>query len=106
MYNAVKRQKVYLGRTKHLGGGGPTSATPQKSTAQWTSNNVFKPCFQKTTAFVAAPMEESDSTPVDSGFDASKELASNNTDPASEDLSGLYIPHFLGDMNDGQGHPG
>ena len=33
MYNAVKRHEVYLGRTKCLGGGGPTSTTPQKSTA-------------------------------------------------------------------------
>ena len=32
MYNAVKRHKVYLGRTKHLGGGGITPTTPQKST--------------------------------------------------------------------------
>ena len=45
---------------------------------------------------MAAPMEESDSTPVDLGFDASEESASN-ADPASEDLSGLYIPDFLGE---------
>ena len=47
-------------------------------------------------------MEESDSTPADSGFDTSKELASNNTDTTSEDLSGLYIPDFLGEVNDGE----
>ena len=46
-------------------------------------------------------MEKSNSTPVDSGFDASEELASN-ADPASEDLSGLYIPDFLGEANDGE----
>ena len=46
-------------------------------------------------------MEESDSTPVESGFDASEELASN-ANPASEDLSGLYIPDFLGEANDGE----
>ena len=46
-------------------------------------------------------MEESDSTPVDSGFDASEESTSN-ADPASEDLSGLYIPDFLGEANDGE----
>ena len=32
MYNAVKRHEVYLGRTKHLRGGGTASTTPQKST--------------------------------------------------------------------------
>ena len=101
MYNAVKRHVVYLGRTKCLRGRGPASTTPQKSTTQWTSNNAFKPRFQKTTAFVAAPMEESDSTPMDLGFDASEELASN-ADPTSEDLSGLYIPDFLGEANDGE----
>ena len=46
-------------------------------------------------------MEESDSTPVDSGFNASEESTSNS-DPASEDLSGLYIPDFLGEANDGE----
>ena len=30
MYNAVKRHKVYLGRTKCLGGGGSTSTTPEE----------------------------------------------------------------------------
>ena len=99
MYNAVKRHEVYLGRTKCLGGGGSTSTNPQKSTTPWASNNAFKPQFQKTTAFVAAPVEESDSTPVDSGFDASEESTSN-ADLTSEDLSGLYIPNFLGEVND------
>ena len=46
-------------------------------------------------------MEESDSTPVDSGLDASEESTSN-ADLASEDLSGLYIPDFLGEANDGE----
>ena len=77
MYNAVKRHAVYLGRTKCLEGRGSTSTTPQKSKTPWASNNTFKPRFQKTTAFVAAPIEESDSTPVDSGFDASDESTSN-----------------------------
>ena len=99
MYNAVKRYEVYLGRTKCLGGGGSTPASIQKSTPQWTSTNTFKPQFQKTTAFVAAPLEKSDYTPVDPGFDASQELASN-ANPTLEDLSGLYIPDFLGEAND------
>ena len=47
-------------------------------------------------------MEESDSTPTDSGLDAFEESASNNTDPTLEDLSGLYIPDFLGEANDGE----
>ena len=47
-------------------------------------------------------MEESDSNSVDLGFDASEESASNNADPTSEDLSGLYIPDFLGEVNDGE----
>ena len=101
MYNAVKRHKVYLGRTKCLRGGGSTSTTPQKSTTPQASNNTFKPGFQKTTAFVAAPMEESDSTPFDSGFDISEESTSN-ADPTPEDLSGLYILDFLGEVNDGE----
>ena len=35
------------------------------------------------------------------GFDASEESTSY-ADPASEDLSGLYIPDFLGEVNDGE----
>ena len=46
-------------------------------------------------------MEESDSTPVNSGFDASEESTSN-ANLTSEDLSGLYIPDFLGEVNDGE----
>ena len=42
MYNAVKRHEVYLGRNKHLGGGGSTSTTPKKSTTPWASSNMFK----------------------------------------------------------------
>ena len=103
MYNAVKRHEVYLGRTKCLGGGGSTTSTStQKSTLQRTSTNMYKSCFQKTTAFVAAPMEESESTPTDSGLDTSEESSSNPNDPASEDLSGLYIPDFLGEANNGE----
>ena len=101
MYNAVKKHEVYLGRTKCLRGGGSTSTNPQKSTTPRASNNAFKPRFQKTTAFVAASVEESDSTPVDSGFDASEESTSN-ADLTSEDLSGLYIPDFLGEVNNGE----
>ena len=44
-------------------------------------------------------MEESDSTPVNLGLDALEESASN-ADLTSEDLSGLYIPDFLGEVND------
>ena len=47
MYNAVKRHEVYLGRTKHLGEGGTTPTTHQKSTSSQTSTSSFKPWFQK-----------------------------------------------------------
>ena len=57
MYNAVKRHEVYLGRTKCLGGGATAPVTSQKSTPSQTSNSSFKPRFQKTTAFVATPLE-------------------------------------------------
>ena len=48
---------------------------------------------------MAATVEESDSTPVNSGFDALEESTSN-ADLTSEDFSGLYIPNFLGEAND------
>ena len=43
MYNAVKRHEVYLGRTKHLRGGGTAPTTSQKSTTSQASNSSFKP---------------------------------------------------------------
>ena len=46
-------------------------------------------------------MEESDSTPVDSRLDASEESTSN-ADLTSGEHSGLYIPNFLGEANDGE----
>ena len=101
MYNTVKRHEVYLGRTKHLGGGATAPTMPQKGTPSQASNSPFKPQFQKTTAFVAAPIEESDSTPANSGLGASEESTSN-ADLASDDHSGLYIPDFLGEANDGE----
>ena len=101
MYNAVKRHEVYLGRTKCLRGGATAPTTPQKGTPSRASNSSFKPQFQKTTAFVAAPIEESDSTPANSGLSASEESTSN-ADLASDDHSGLYIPDFLGEANDGE----
>ena len=97
MYNAMKRYEVYLGRTKCLRGGGPTSTTPQKSTTQQTSNNNSNHSSKRRLLLWQPPWRSQ--TPVDSGFDASEELASN-ADPASEDLSGLYIPDFLGEVND------
>ena len=101
MYNAVKRHEVYLGRTKCLREGATAPTTPQKGTPLRASNSSFKPRFQKTTAFVAAPIEESDSTPADSGLGASEESASNADHP-SDDQSGLYIPDFLSEANDGE----
>ena len=101
MYNAVKRHEVYLGRSKHLGEKGTTPTTPQKSTPSRTSNSSFKPRFQKTTTFVAAPLEESGPTPADSGLHTSEESAPN-ADLASDDHSGLYIPDSLGEANDGE----
>ena len=99
MYNAVKRHEDYLGRTKCLGGGGTAPTTPQKSATSQASINSFKPRFQKTTAFVVASREESDSTPANSGLEASEESTSN-ADLASDDHSGLYIPNFLSEVND------
>ena len=101
MYNAVKRHEVYLGRTKCLGGGGTTPATPQKSTSSRVSNSSFKLQFQKTMAFVAAPLEGPDSTPANLGLDASEE-SRPNADLASDDHSGLYIPDFLSEANNGE----
>ena len=46
-------------------------------------------------------MEESDSTPANSGLDALEQSASN-ADLATDDHSGLYIPDFLGETNDGE----
>ena len=77
----------------------PPPPTPRRAQLHGPPITCSNHRFQKTTAFVAAPMEESDFTPVDSGFDALEESTSN-ADLASEDLSDLYIPNFLGEAND------
>ena len=48
-----------------------------------------------------APLDKSDSAPTDSGLGASEESPSN-ADPTANDHSGLYIPDFLGEVNDGE----
>ena len=77
---------------------------PSIHTEEYTPTDLhpYKSHFQKTTAFVAAPMEESDSTPVDAVLDAFEESYSNHNDPASEDLLGLYIHDFIGEANYGE----
>ena len=52
-------------------------------------------------AFVATPLEEPNSTLAGSSFGTAEESASN-ADVASDDHSGLYIPDFLGEANDGE----
>ena len=53
------------------------------------------------TAFVVTPLEESKPTSAGLGFGTAKEPASN-AHVASDGHSGLYIPDFLREANDGE----
>ena len=76
MYNAVKRHEGYLARNKRLKDKSPypegSVSNPQQGT---TRNSTYKPCFKKTTVFVAAPvpLDENEGSPVESDFESAEE---------------------------------
>ena len=60
-----------------------------------------RPYCQKTTAFVAAPLEVPEFVPVDSEVEPSEESGTEETEPASEEAGGLYNLDFLSEAPDG-----
>ena len=65
MYEVVKKYETYITHNKRLKGKSASPHTNHQRAVPQTSG--YKPCFHKTTAFVASVEETTDSTPTDSG---------------------------------------
>ena len=93
MYDAVKKYKTYVARSKRLEGRSSSPSTGQQKTAGQTSN--YKPRCHRTTAF-AAMVEESEAQ-VDQHQEAQPTEEGNPSEAESslDDDDGLYIPSYL-----------
>ena len=65
MYEAVKKYETYVAHNKCLEGKSASPHTNHQRAVAQTSG--YKPCFHKTTAFVASVKETTDSAPTESG---------------------------------------
>jgi len=89
MHQAVKKHEAYVARNQCLDGRGPYHGQ-QRATA---STSGYKPCYQKTTAFVTSASNASSALePVPEPEAEAEEII---TEPESTDSDGLYIPGFL-----------
>ena len=102
MYEAIKKYETYVARNKRLEG---KSASPhtnhQRAVAQTSS---YKPCFHKTTAFVASVEETTDPTPSESGPSLPEDKDHSEVELTWEDDDGLFIPSFLEEALGGDGN--
>ena len=93
MYEAVKKYETYVARNKRLEG---KSASPhighQRTVAQTPS---YKPCFHKTTAFMASVEETSDPALLEPGPSLPEDEDHLGGESTQEGDEGLFIPSFL-----------
>ena len=102
MYEAVKKYETYVARNKCLKGKSASPHTNHQRAAPQTSG--YKPCFHKTTVFVASVEETTDSAPTESRPSLSGEEDCHEVDPNQEDDEGLFIPSFLEEALGGDGN--
>ena len=102
MYKVVKRYETYVAHNKRLEG---RSASPhvghQRAVAQTSG---YKPCFHKTTAFVASVEESTDPALSEQGPSIPKDDDHLGGEPIQEEDEGLYIPSFLEEALGGDGN--
>ena len=93
MYEAVKKYETYVARNKHLKGKStsPHGAQP-RAVAQASG---YRPCFHKTTAFVASVEETFDPALSEPGPSLSKDKDRLGGESTQEEDEGLFIPSFL-----------
>ena len=102
MYEAVKKYKTYVARSKCLEGKSASPHTNHQRAVPQTSG--YKPHFHKTTAFAASVEETTDSTPTDSEPSLPEEEGHPEVEPNQEDDEGLFIPSFLEEALGGDGN--
>ena len=93
MYEVVKKYKTYVACNKHLEGKSASPHTNYQRAVAQTSG--YKPCFHKTTAFVASVEEITDPAPSESGPSLPEDEDHSEVEPTQEDDEGLFIPSFL-----------
>ena len=102
MYEAVKKYETYVARNKRIKGKSASPHTNHQRAVPQTFG--YKPCFHKTTAFVASVEETTDSTPTESGPSPHDEEDHPEVEPNQEDNEGLFIPSFLEEALGGDGN--
>ena len=102
MYEVVKRYETYVVHNKCLEG---KSASPhighQRAVAQTSG---YKPCFHKTTAFVASVEGSPDPALSEQEPSPPEDNDHLEVEPTQEEDEGLYIPSFLEEALGGNGN--
>ena len=93
MYEAVKRYETYVAHNKRLEGKGASSSSSQQKAAGHTLS--YKPCFHKTTAFVATIPESEDDGPGHHESSSQEGADAYGDELSQEDDEGLFIPSYL-----------
>ena len=102
MYEAVKKYETYIAHNKCLERKSASPHTNHQRAVAQTSG--YKPCYHKTTAFVASVEETTDSTPTELGHSPPEEEDHPKVEPTREDDEGLFIPSFLEEALGGDGN--
>ena len=102
MYEVVKKYETYIAHNKCLEG---KSASPhsgwQRAVAQTSG---YKPCFHKTTAFVASVEETADPALSEPGPSLPEDEDHLGGESTQEGDEGLFIPSFLEEALGGDGN--
>ena len=102
MYEVVKKYETYVARNKHLKGKRASPHSGHQRTVAQTSG--YKPCFHKTTAFVASIKETSDPALSELGPSLPEDKDHLGGDSTQEGDEGLFIPSFLEEALGGDGN--
>ena len=102
MYKAVKKYETCVARNKRLEGKSASPHIGHQRTAAQTSG--YKPCFHKTTAFVASVEETSDPALSEPGPSLPEDEDHLRGESTQEGDEGLFIPSFLEDALGGDGN--
>ena len=93
MYEVVQKYETYVARNRCLEGKSASPHSGHQRAAAQTSG--YRPCFHKTTVFVASVEETSDPALSELGPSLPEDEDHLGGESAQEGDEGLYIPSFL-----------
>ena len=102
MYEVVKKYETYVAHNKRLEGKSASPHVGYQRTMAQTSG--YKPCFHKTTAFVASVEETSDPALSEPGPSLPEDEDHSEVESTQEGDEGLFIPSFLQEALGGDGN--